>query len=61
MSFVDVGQKKGPRNNKLVLPTVFSEPLQVFSAEKFPGVIKSTQLSKCFPLQGIKITIRKDS
>lgn len=43
-----------------VLASVFSEPFQVFSAKKFPGVIESTQLSKCFALQGIKIPIRKD-
>jgi hypothetical protein len=43
-----------------VLATAFSEPFQVFSAKKFPGVIESTALSKCFALQGIKIPIRKD-
>ncbi|KAL2815617.1 velvet factor-domain-containing protein [Aspergillus cavernicola] len=43
-----------------ILATVFSEPFQVYSAKKFPGVIESTALSKCFALQGIKIPIRKD-
>ena len=43
-----------------VLASVFSEVFQVFSAKKFPGVIESTPLSKCFALQGIKIPIRKD-
>ncbi|KAL4782528.1 velvet factor-domain-containing protein [Aspergillus varians] len=43
-----------------ILATAFSEPFQVFSAKKFPGVIESTQLSKCFAMQGIKIPIRKD-
>ncbi|KAL5336288.1 velvet factor [Aspergillus crustosus] len=43
-----------------ILATAFSEPFQVFSAKKFPGVIESTALSKCFALQGIKIPIRKD-
>ena len=43
-----------------VLATVFSQIFQVFSAKKFPGVIESTQLSKCFAIQGIKIPIRKD-
>ncbi|KAI9369308.1 velvet factor-domain-containing protein [Aspergillus egyptiacus] len=43
-----------------ILATTFSEPFQVFSAKKFPGVIESTALSKCFALQGIKIPIRKD-
>lgn len=43
-----------------VLASVYSEPFQVFSAKKFPGVIESTSLSKCFASQGIKIPIRKD-
>jgi len=43
-----------------VLSTTFTEPFQVFSAKKFPGVIESTGLSKCFAQQGIKIPIRKD-
>ena len=43
-----------------VLASVFSDVFQVFSAKKFPGVIESTPLSKCFALQGIKIPIRKD-
>ncbi|GAQ11587.1 hypothetical protein ALT_8908 [Aspergillus lentulus] len=69
MSFVNVGTQSGDSTNNTpvinhgsapVLASVFSEPFQVFSAKKFPGVIESTQLSKCFALQGIKIPIRKD-
>jgi len=66
MSFFDVGAGSGDGGSKLstgkrpVLATVFSEPFQVFSAKKFPGVIESTELSKCFAGQGIKIPIRKD-
>lgn len=69
MSFVDVGTQSSETTNGApvinhgtapVLASVFSEPFQVFSAKKFPGVIESTQLSKCFALQGIKIPIRKD-
>ncbi|KAJ5787662.1 Velvet factor [Penicillium paradoxum] len=69
MSFVDVGTHSTESSNGApvinhgtapVLASVFSEPFQVFSAKKFPGVIESTQLSKCFALQGIKIPIRKD-
>ena len=69
MSFVDVGTSSAETPNGApvinhgtapVLASVFSEPFQVFSAKKFPGVIESTQLSKCFALQGIKIPIRKD-
>lgn len=43
-----------------VLASCFSDVFQVFSAKKFPGVIESTALSKCFATQGIKIPIRKD-
>ncbi|KAJ5724565.1 Velvet complex subunit B [Penicillium malachiteum] len=69
MSFVNVGTQSAEASNGApvinhgtapVLASVFSEPFQVFSAKKFPGVIESTQLSKCFALQGIKIPIRKD-
>jgi hypothetical protein len=69
MSFVNVGTQSTESSNGApvinhgsapVLASVFSEPFQVFSAKKFPGVIESTQLSKCFALQGIKIPIRKD-
>ncbi|KAJ5541794.1 Velvet complex subunit B [Penicillium pulvis] len=69
MSFVNVGTQSTETSNGApvinhgtapVLASVFSEPFQVFSAKKFPGVIESTQLSKCFALQGIKIPIRKD-
>lgn len=69
MSFVNVGTQSPESANGApvinhgsapILASVFSEPFQVFSAKKFPGVIESTQLSKCFALQGIKIPIRKD-
>ena len=43
-----------------VLAYAFSEPFQVYSAKRFPGVIESTDMSKCFAAQGIKIPIRKD-
>lgn len=52
----------GPtKNTAPVLATVFSKPFQVFSAKKFPGVIESTELSKEFARQGIKIPIRKEN
>lgn len=69
LSFMDVGTHQSPiqkEENKLhcgktnVLSTNFSQPFQVFSAKKFPGVIESTPLSKNFAGQGIKIPIRKD-
>lgn len=40
--------------------TCFSQPFRVYIAKKFPGVIESTDLSRCFAMQGIKIPIRKD-
>lgn len=43
-----------------VLATCFSDAFQVYSAKKFPGVVDSTDLSKAFAKQGIKIPIRKD-
>ena len=61
MNFVNVGD--GNRLNTgsaPVLASTFSDIFQVFSAKKFPGVIESTPLSKCFATQGIKIPIRKD-
>jgi hypothetical protein len=44
-----------------VLSSCFSEPFQVFSAKKFPGVCDSNALSKYFATQGIKIPIRKEA
>ncbi|TVY36595.1 Velvet complex subunit [Lachnellula occidentalis] len=43
-----------------VLAACFSECFTVYSAKRFPGVVESTNLSKCFATQGIKIPIRKD-
>lgn len=43
-----------------VLAACFSEVFTVYSAKRFPGVVESTNLSKCFATQGIKIPIRKD-
>ncbi|KAK5137673.1 hypothetical protein LTR08_007968 [Meristemomyces frigidus] len=66
MNFIDVGN--GPirtatglnKGRAPVLAWVYSDKFQVYSAKKFPGVIESTSLSKCFAGQGIKIPIRKD-
>ncbi|KAA8576693.1 hypothetical protein EYC84_006770 [Monilinia fructicola] len=52
-SFVNVGAPSPSQiNNQLIV--------LLFSAKKFPGVVESTPLSKCFATQGIKIPIRKD-
>lgn len=67
MTFIDVGlqgQNGGDtglnRSRCPIMSSIFSEKFQVYSAKKFPGVIESTPLSKCFAQQGIKIPIRKD-
>ena len=64
MNFVNVGAPDGgPKLNieaAPILASTYSDEFQVFSAKKFPGVIESTPLSKCFATQGIKIPIRKD-
>ncbi|KAL8900800.1 MAG: hypothetical protein Q9207_005521 [Kuettlingeria erythrocarpa] len=65
MNFVNLGSPSSassPSNGTApVLASCFSDAFQVFSAKKFPGVIESTGLSKCFATQGIKIPIRKDA
>ncbi|KAI8333744.1 velvet factor-domain-containing protein [Blakeslea trispora] len=43
-----------------VLKMVQTEPFMVYTAKKFPGVVQSTPLSKCFASQGIKIPIRRE-
>ncbi|KAI0395055.1 hypothetical protein F5Y17DRAFT_425037 [Xylariaceae sp. FL0594] len=48
------------RGRAPILAFAFSDRFQVYSAKKFPGVCESTQLSKTFALQGVKIPIRKD-
>jgi hypothetical protein len=65
LSICDVGAGNGSnavvsQGKCAVLATSFSDPFMVYSAKKFPGVIESTPLSKCFAGQGIKIPIRKD-
>ncbi|KAI9812517.1 MAG: hypothetical protein M1832_000411 [Thelocarpon impressellum] len=64
MNFVNVGDSTAGHGlntgSAPVLASCFSDVFQVFSAKKFPGVIESTSLSKCFATQGIKIPIRKD-
>ncbi|KXJ95535.1 velvet factor-domain-containing protein [Microdochium bolleyi] len=43
-----------------ILASTFSEPFQVYSAKKFPGVCESTELSRKFAAQGVKIPVRKE-
>ncbi|RKP39595.1 velvet factor, partial [Dimargaris cristalligena] len=61
-SFVDIGTSQHQLNSgkDCVRFQVFSDPFTVYSAKKFPGMIESTPLSKCFVKQGIKISVRKE-
>lgn len=60
-SVADPHQKNSlNRGTAPILASIYSAPFHVFSAKKFPGVIESTPLSKCFAMQGVKIPIRKD-
>ncbi|ORY91367.1 velvet factor-domain-containing protein [Syncephalastrum racemosum] len=43
-----------------IIAQVFSDPFTVYSAKKFPGMTESTELSKVFAKQGLKIPIRND-
>jgi hypothetical protein len=61
--FADVGQlikRGGHQSQTRVEAEVFSEPFTVYAAKKFPGMTESTDLSKVFAKQGIKIPIRKE-
>ncbi|ORZ14622.1 velvet factor-domain-containing protein [Absidia repens] len=64
-SLIDVGSPCGNTVNtgssSQVLTRVFTDMFTVFTAKKFPGVVKSTALSQCFAKQGVKIPIRKDT
>ena len=40
------------------MATATSDAFTVFSAKKFPGMIESTELSKAFASQGIRIPVR---
>ncbi|OZJ04790.1 hypothetical protein BZG36_01871 [Bifiguratus adelaidae] len=43
-----------------IIASVSCEPFTVYSAKKFPGMTESTELSKAFARQGLKIPIRND-
>lgn len=62
--FIDVMDPIDPlkttKEDVPILASIFSHMFTVYSAKKFPGVIESTNLSKAFANQGVKIPIRKD-
>ncbi|KAK3812033.1 MAG: hypothetical protein J3Q66DRAFT_372219 [Benniella sp.] len=50
-----------PFTTATVLDTVTSEPFEIFPAKRFPGMNKSTPLSKKLFEQGVRIPLRKDT
>ncbi|KAJ1664918.1 hypothetical protein IW140_003737 [Coemansia sp. RSA 1813] len=62
-SFFDLQSETGDlmRTSAPIKARAFSEPFRVYSAKQFPGMIESTQLSKHFAKQGVKIPVRKES
>jgi Velvet factor len=41
-----------------VLATIMSDVFEVYSAKKFPGMLESSELSKKFAGQGVRIPVR---
>ncbi|ORZ10744.1 velvet factor-domain-containing protein [Absidia repens] len=41
-----------------VMDLVYSNPFKVYAPKHFPGVLESTELSRCFASQGLKIAVR---
>jgi hypothetical protein len=41
-----------------IMTTALSDQFLVYSAKKFPGMIESTELSRKFASQGIRIPVR---
>ncbi|KAJ2362169.1 hypothetical protein H4S01_004914 [Coemansia sp. RSA 2610] len=57
--FTIIPSEEDPR--AFVESVAWSSVFEVYSAKTFPGMTDSTELSKAFATQGIKITIRKNS
>ncbi|KAJ2330438.1 hypothetical protein GGI00_003701, partial [Coemansia sp. RSA 2681] len=57
--FAVIPSEDDPR--AFVESVTWSSVFEVYSAKTFPGMTDSTELSKAFATQGIKITIRKNS
>ncbi|KAG0374183.1 hypothetical protein BGX24_010718 [Mortierella sp. AD032] len=55
----DFDERGGSHASTLIAEET-SEPFTVYSAKKFPGMTESTELSKAFAKQGLKIPIRND-
>lgn len=56
------GQETPPNDQEMMINMtfVYSEPFQVYSAKKFPGLGQSTELSQIVAKQGCRVRIRRE-
>jgi hypothetical protein len=59
-TLIDLEGSQGLVQKSHAVTTVFSDPFTVFTPKSFPGMSDSSDLSKTFAAQGLKIPIRKD-
>ncbi|KAI8071034.1 velvet factor-domain-containing protein [Gongronella butleri] len=59
--FIDLAAGEPLTMSTRVQNVVYSDTFTIYSAKKFPGLLESTELSKIFSRQGIKIAIRNDA
>ncbi|KAI9025785.1 velvet factor-domain-containing protein, partial [Phycomyces nitens] len=57
--FIDLSVGEPMTMSTQIQNQTFTEPFTVYTAKNFPGMTESTNLSRCFALQGVKIAIRK--
>ncbi|KIR30920.1 hypothetical protein I307_00822 [Cryptococcus deuterogattii 99/473] len=48
-----------PGDSVPILAETISQPIEVYSAKRFPGVIPTTKLTRLFAAQGIKLAVRE--
>ncbi|OWZ59849.1 hypothetical protein C356_00583 [Cryptococcus neoformans c45] len=48
-----------PGDSTPILAETTSQPIEVYSAKRFPGVIPTTKLTRLFAAQGIKLAVRE--
>ncbi|WVO20558.1 uncharacterized protein IAS62_001855 [Cryptococcus decagattii] len=49
-----------PGDSVPILAETVSQPIEVYSAKRFPGVIPTTKLTRLFAAQGIKLAVREN-
>ncbi|WRT65582.1 uncharacterized protein IL334_002527 [Kwoniella shivajii] len=63
MTMTDIASMMAPEvllgSKTPILAEAFSKPFTVYSAKRFPGVIPTTNLTKVFAAQGVKLSVRE--